>query len=331
MISSNNKHGYMGVVEMRGENRWAAKIIHDGQQYRMYAGSAEEAAKLFDEKAIELGIYDKLLAQTLPKERERKNRKLGSITYQKDRKRWRARIRINGEERFYYAKTKEEAEGKLLQLGKELGVLDRLEREPKPPTKTGKRNEPKYSLEELAEKREQRKWKNLPAETKKKELEKAKARREADVETARRRSRESYQRHKKAVCARSKVYRDSNKDKVRVWRKHREHAKRSACPKWAWVETREKVKELQIELERVRNEEGRELHLEHIIPVKGKTGKIHVVCGLHISYNLRLLDGAENEQKSCYTWDDMWDYDINEIKRLQELEQRLKDTKLASA
>lgn len=40
-------------------------------------------------------------------------------------------------------------------------------------------------------------------------------------------------------------------------------------------------------------------HVDHIIPLKGicPITKRHVVCGLHVHYNLRLLSSEENDSK----------------------------------
>lgn len=108
------------------------------------------------------------------------------------------------------------------------------------------------------------------------------------------------------------------------------HKRRAACPIWAQDETREKVKELQTEIE-ARRGKDEEYHIDHMVPIKGKAGPVRVVCGLHIYYNLQLMTAKDNISKSCYIWDDQWDYDADEIKRLKELEQRVKNNQLASA
>lgn len=98
MVSKENKSGFLGVSEIRGQGRWAARLKHNGKGYLAYGKTAEEAATKYDEIAKELGIYEKkLLLRTTPKEpKAKKNKECGSITYHSDSDRWRGRVRKTG-------------------------------------------------------------------------------------------------------------------------------------------------------------------------------------------------------------------------------------------
>jgi len=66
---------------------------------------------------------------------------------------------------------------------------------------------------------------------------------------------------------------------------------------------------------------NQDLPVDHIVPVVGKArGIIHVVCGLHIHYNLAFVTEKENYKKGNHTWPDMWDYSPGEIVLLKRVD-----------
>lgn len=108
---------------------------------------------------------------------------------------------------------------------------------------------------------------------------------------------------------RIKEYRNKNRDKInereRKNAKKRRHIiaskaakkrafKRNATPTWLTKEHLIEIQEyytLAKELEWLF--EGQKLHVDHIIPLVGKT-----VCGLHVPWNLQLLPAKQNLKKS---------------------------------
>jgi hypothetical protein len=61
---------------------------------------------------------------------------------------------------------------------------------------------------------------------------------------------------------------------------------------------------------------GVSYHIDHIVPLKGKAGKLHVVSGLHVAENFQILPATENQEKYATTWPDQWTYDEAHIAEL---------------
>jgi hypothetical protein len=92
------------------------------------------------------------------------------------------------------------------------------------------------------------------------------------------------------------IYRDwaqRNKDKVNAKWMQREAAKKRRTPNWLtdddmWV--MEQVYDIAAKRKQML---GGEWHVDHIVPLQGKT-----VSGLHVPWNLQVISGNENRQKS---------------------------------
>lgn len=74
-------------------------------------------------------------------------------------------------------------------------------------------------------------------------------------------------------------------------------AKQRATPKWANHEEIDRVYE---ECVRVEQQTGVQHHVDHVVPLQGKT-----VSGLHVEYNLQIMPGRENQSKGARFWPDM--------------------------
>lgn len=111
-----------------------------------------------------------------------------------------------------------------------------------------------------------------------------------------------------------KTWRDNNLDRARAackkWRsRHKEYdvaktAKRkalklSATPAWA---DKDKIKTEYALAKWCTNVMGMSYHVDHIVPLKGKT-----VCGLHVEANLRVIPAVDNINKSNHSWPNMWE------------------------
>lgn len=69
--------------------------------------------------------------------------------------------------------------------------------------------------------------------------------------------------------------------------------KKQACPNWLTEEQKKEMKCMYIECQNISLETGISHHVDHILPLKGKT-----VSGLHVPWNLRIITAKENTFKN---------------------------------
>jgi 5-methylcytosine-specific restriction endonuclease McrA len=135
-------------------------------------------------------------------------------------------------------------------------------------------------------------------------------------------SRKSYQKHKTSICESRKSYRITNSEKIaEIEKRYRDgnleavraknnkyrienpevfnakSAKRRAAkiqrtPKWLSDEQLNLIKQFYIEAKILESVDGIKRHVDHIIPLQGKT-----VSGLHVPWNLQILTEQENRAK----------------------------------
>jgi hypothetical protein len=75
-----------------------------------------------------------------------------------------------------------------------------------------------------------------------------------------------------------------------AWRIAQLESVKQATPAWSDLD---KIGLVYIRSWEVSKATGVEHHVDHIVPIKGKT-----VCGLHVHYNLQVITGSENCKKS---------------------------------
>jgi len=84
----------------------------------------------------------------------------------------------------------------------------------------------------------------------------------------------------------------------------------TAQPPWANVKA---IRRIYAQARKIRREEGRDVHVDHIFPVCGEN-----ISGLHIASNLQIIDAVENVRKSNCTYPgfgqiDMFEADFYEL------------------
>lgn len=90
-----------------------------------------------------------------------------------------------------------------------------------------------------------------------------------------------------------KKYRLDNLDKYAAYTAKYKAAKIKATPKWLTTEQYKEILAFYIEARYLEKETGVKYHVDHIIPLQGKT-----VCGLHVPWNLQILTSTANLNKS---------------------------------
>lgn len=105
--------------------------------------------------------------------------------------------------------------------------------------------------------------------------------------------------NKTKVAARHKRYAQANVGKVNANGRRYEASKLRAMPAWLNEAQRADITAIYVISQLLRDELGETYHVDHIVPLRGKT-----VCGLHVSWNLQLLSPKDNLSKNNFHWPD---------------------------
>lgn len=96
-----------------------------------------------------------------------------------------------------------------------------------------------------------------------------------------------------SVREQQREWRAENRHKVRAKGALRAAAKIRATPPWLSDAHKAQIEAIYHERERVSTETGVLHHVDHIIPLRS-----HIVCGLHVPWNLQVIPANDNLRKS---------------------------------
>jgi hypothetical protein len=144
-----------------------------------------------------------------------------------------------------------------------------------------------------------------------------KAKRDADPEAAQAASRAYYLKRRDEFLAKQRErywsnidasrayqteYRKARPALARLWYSERRLAKTAATP--AWADPKEILAAYEA-ADLLMQITGEWYEVDHVIPLRGAIARQHVVCGLHVGYNLQVIPKIENRRKSNVFWPDM--------------------------
>lgn len=130
---------------------------------------------------------------------------------------------------------------------------------------------------------------------------------ERNPEKVHERKRTHYAAHKEEIAKKNSERLIAEPEKVRAVRRtyyakhvdrylHQNARRRAALmsrrPRWLTAEHERQIQALYAEAKRLSKIAGEPYHVDHIVPLRGKT-----VSGLHVPWNLQVIPGAENLRK----------------------------------
>jgi hypothetical protein len=101
---------------------------------------------------------------------------------------------------------------------------------------------------------------------------------------------EYYKANTEKLAAYAAAYRRANPHIRTALHAKRRATKLNATPAWADLEA---IKKIYSDCAFITQATGVQQHVDHIVPLQGKT-----VCGLHVHYNLQIIDASDNRHKS---------------------------------
>lgn len=88
------------------------------------------------------------------------------------------------------------------------------------------------------------------------------------------------------------AYATRNPDRLNANVRMRQAKKQKATPKWLTAEDKAEIKEMYSLAHRIARETGIPMHVDHVIPLRGK-----MVSGLHVPSNMQIIPALSNRNK----------------------------------
>lgn len=136
-----------------------------------------------------------------------------------------------------------------------------------------------------------------------------------NIEHVRSRRKQHYLSNKDRLRAQGKQHYIENKSTYLHYSKLRKLAQKKRTPPWLTKEHKQEILSFYKTAKELQTITGVDYHVDHIVPLCGKT-----VCGLHVPWNLQVIEGSINLSKSNLLLDEYLELSVEEInKAIKEL------------
>jgi hypothetical protein len=98
-----------------------------------------------------------------------------------------------------------------------------------------------------------------------------------------------------------KKWRDTNPAKLAAWCRITQLKRENRVPSWVDDDLKQEMEDFYSAAHLFKIYTGKDYEVDHVVPIGGKT-----VCGLHVPWNLQIIERLENKKKSNKSWPDMW-------------------------
>jgi hypothetical protein len=111
-------------------------------------------------------------------------------------------------------------------------------------------------------------------------------------ETILQKNKEYYLINKETIAKQKSEYKKQNRGRYNALSRIREEAKSHRTPSWLNSNQKREIIDLYEQAKKLKDATGNSYHVDHIIPLCGKT-----VSGLHVPWNLQVIPAQENLKK----------------------------------